>query len=79
MISAHVKTKMSEIAHRQMFCDEPGDKFGLGGHQTEARAELAGYSRSDDRMIFLPALADVVQECCDKQRPPVLNGTEDRC
>ena len=44
----------------------------------EARTELAGYARSDDRMIFLPALADVMQECCDKQRPPVLNGTEDR-
>ena len=29
-------------------------------------------------MIFLTALADVMQECCDKQRPSVLNRAEDR-
>ena len=70
--------RMSEIAHRQMLFDEPGHKLGLGGRHSEARTELAGYARSDDRMIFLTALADVVQECCDEQRPSVLDRAEDR-
>ena len=70
--------RMREIAHRQMLFDQPGHKLGLGGRHSQARTELAGYARSDDRMIFLTALADVMQECCDKQRPSVLNRAEDR-
>ena len=47
-------------------------QFGFAGRQAEARAELARDAGADDRVIFLAALADVVQKRGDEQRAAVL-------
>ncbi len=66
-------TRMREVAHRQMLLNEPGDELGLGCCHAEARANLARDARTDGRVAFLSAFADVVDERRDEQRPAILD------
>ncbi len=45
-----------------MVLDQPGDRFSFGGGKAKTRAQLAGDNGPGDRIIFRPALVDVVQQ-----------------
>ena len=68
---------LRDVAHRQVLLDQPDDGLGLRRRQAEARTQLAGDARADDRVILGAALADVVQERGDVQGAPVLDGADD--
>ncbi len=52
--------------------DQPGNGLGFRVVQSETRAQLARDPGAGDRMIFRPALGDIVQEHGDKQHLAVL-------
>ena len=68
---------LRRLAHQQMMADQPGHGFGFGRREPKPRAELERDALAGDRVIFVPALGDIVQQHRDIERAPAGDGRED--
>ncbi|MNE31057.1 hypothetical protein D3C80_1246040 [compost metagenome] len=57
-----------------MLLDQPDDRFGLLAGEAETLAKLAGHTGAGNRMVFLPALGDIVQQHGDIKRLALFNA-----
>ena len=60
-----------------MMLDKPGDRVRLGLRKAQAGTELARDARAHFGMVFLPALADVVQQLRHVENTPRLHVPDD--
>ena len=65
------------LAHQQVIADEPGNRFRFRRREAQPRAEFERDALTGDRVVFLPALGDVVQEDRDIEKPPAGDRRED--
>ena len=64
-------------AHGQVLLDEPRGRLGLGRAEAEAGTQALCDAHSDEGMVLVAPLGDVVQERRHVERPPVLDGADD--
>ncbi|MGY3132754.1 hypothetical protein ACVWZM_003436 [Bradyrhizobium sp. USDA 4501] len=60
--------------HRQMLLDQPRHQFGVGRREAEPRTQPPRHLGAGDRMVFRPALGDVVQQRRDIDHRAVLGA-----
>ena len=60
--------------HRQVLFDQPGDQLGVGGVEAEPRAQPPRHLGAGDRVVFRPALGDVMQQRGDVDDRAVLGA-----